>query len=128
MKLTGLIPMLESDDLKGTLNFYRDRLGFALTGIAPGKKQPYWLSLRRDEVEIMFTDRNAHSAIQLPTFTGVLYCYPDDVDEIWEELKDKVPIAWPIKNFEYGMREFGIRDNNGYILSFGQPVEIRNHG
>ena len=123
MKLTGLVPMLESDDMIGTLKFYRDKLGFALTGIAPGKTQPYWLSLRRDSVEIMFTDRNAHSPIQLPTFTGVLYCYPDDVDKMWEELKNKVPIEWPIKSFEYGMREFGIRDNNGYIISFGQAVE-----
>ncbi len=123
MKLNGLVPMLESDNLRETLKFYRDKLGFALTGIAPGKRQPYWLCLRRDGVEIMFTDRNVRSAIQLPTFTGVLYFYPDDVDEMWDEVKNKVSVEWPIKNFAYGMREFGIRDNNGYILSFGQPLK-----
>jgi hypothetical protein len=26
------------------------------------------------------------------------------------------------KNFFYGMREFAIRDNNGYILQFGQEI------
>ena len=32
-------------------------------------------------------------------------------------------VRWPIDTFEYGMREFAIRDCNGYTLAFGQPVE-----
>jgi hypothetical protein len=27
-----------------------------------------------------------------------------------------------MEDFEYGMREFAIRDNNGYILQFGQEI------
>ena len=27
-----------------------------------------------------------------------------------------------LKTFDYGMHEFGIRDDNGYHLSFGSPI------
>jgi len=45
------------------------------------------------------------------------------VDAWWEYLKDKGTIVYPIENFDYGMREFAIRDNNGYILQVGSEVE-----
>jgi hypothetical protein len=38
------------------------------------------------------------------------------------ELKDKTKVCYPIETFGYGMREFAIFDNNGYLLQFGQPV------
>jgi len=37
--------------------------------------------------------------------------------------KDKVEIVYPLKDFDYGMREFGIKDWNGYILSIGENIE-----
>ena len=51
--------------------------------------------------------------------TGSLYIYPDNVDEVWELLKDKAIIEYPIENFDYGIREFAIRDCNGYLVQFG---------
>lgn len=30
--------------------------------------------------------------------------------------------GYPIENFNYGMREFVIYDNNGYVLQFGEAV------
>jgi hypothetical protein len=31
-------------------------------------------------------------------------------------------VAYPLEDFHYGMREFAIYDNNGYMLQFGQPA------
>lgn len=36
------------------------------------------------------------------------------------ELKDKAKGYRGIENFDYGMREFAVYDNNGYLLRFGQ--------
>ena len=36
--------------------------------------------------------------------TGTLYFNPANVDEAWNQLKDKVIIEYPIENFDYGMR------------------------
>jgi hypothetical protein len=33
-----------------------------------------------------------------------------------------VRIAYPIETMEYGLREFGVLDDNGYGLNFAQPV------
>ena len=37
---------------------------------------------------------------------------------------DKVPIVYPTENFSYGMREFAVRDNSGYILQFGRANRV----
>jgi hypothetical protein len=67
---------------------------------------------------------NQHEPFDKPQFTGSFYFHPDDVDVFWERSEGgKVPIVYPIENFSYGMRESAIRDNSGYILQFGRPIE-----
>ncbi len=39
------------------------------------------------------------------------------------DLKGKSKICYSIENFEYGMREFAIYDNNDYVLQFGQEIK-----
>ena len=123
MRLTGLIPMLEVDDLGLTIDFYSTVLGFECAGRYPDEGNPGWALLKRDDVEIMFTVRNAHSKVEKPVMTGSLYIHPDNVNEVWDLLKDKVTIEYPIEDFDYGMREFAIRDCNGYLIQFGQGIE-----
>src|SRR5437016_4855881 len=122
MKLTGLTPMLEAIDLCQTIKFYTEVLGFECLNAFPDAENPYWAAVEKDGIEIMLTVRNQHSIIEKPVMTGSLYLNPDNVDEAWEMLKDKVTIEYPIENFEYGMREFAIRDCNGYLLQFGQEI------
>lgn len=122
MKLMNLRPMLETENLRETIKFYTDMLGFICEGTYPDTENLCWASLRKDDVSIMFTSRNEHSAIEKTTMTGSLYFNTEDVNQIWEELKDKAIIEYPVENFEYGMREFAIRDPNGYLLQFGQEI------
>ena len=32
----------------------------------------------------------------------------------------KADVVWPIADMEYGTREFGIRDPDGYVLAFAE--------
>jgi len=57
-----------------------------------------------------------------PHFTGSFYINTNDVDAWWDKLKQTDYIYYGIENFEYGMREFAIKDCNGYILQFGQDL------
>jgi uncharacterized glyoxalase superfamily protein PhnB len=84
-----------------------------------------WASLKRDSVAIMLALPNEHIPFDKPAFTGSLYLYSDEVDVLWQQVKDKVKVCYPIENFEYGMREFAIYDNNGYLLQFGQEITKR---
>lgn len=126
MHFTNLIPMLETNDLSETISFYTEKLGFTCQDVWPATEQPCWASLRHGPVELMFSLRNEHrrefSATPTPLLTGALYFHPDDVDALWAQLKDRVTVEYPLENFDFGMREFGIRDCNGYLLQFGQAI------
>ena len=40
---------------------------------------------------------------------------------MWADVKDRVEVNYAVDDFDYGMHEFGIRDDNGYSLAFGAP-------
>jgi uncharacterized glyoxalase superfamily protein PhnB len=125
-KLRGITPMIEVRDLRESIDFYTSKLGFVCNGVWPEDGNPSWASLTNGSADLMFAIRNQHSTVAEPTFTGTFYLYPGDVDAAWEELKDAVEVEYPIEDFIYGMREFGIRDCNGYLLQYGQGLdEIR---
>jgi uncharacterized glyoxalase superfamily protein PhnB len=117
MKLQELTPMLQTTDLKGSIEFYTTVLGFECEG-----SSDEWASVRCDNVAIMFALPGEHEPFNGPLFTGSLSINPDDVDALWERVKDKARVCYPIDDFDYGMREFAIYDNNGYLLQFGHET------
>ncbi|RDZ27191.1 bleomycin resistance protein [Lysobacter silvisoli] len=119
MSLHALTPMLRTPDLDGTAAFYTGTLGFAQRA---GSVDEGWIALQRDGVELMLSGFNAHENDTAPAFTGSLYLRTDDVDGWWRTLKDAARVCYPIEDFAYGMREFAVYDNNGYLLQFGQPI------
>jgi uncharacterized glyoxalase superfamily protein PhnB len=123
MGIKKLTPMLTTTDLKGTVDFYVQTLGFTCNTL---QMELGWASIQLDSIEIMFALPNDHRAFDKPTFTGSFYFKTDNVDQLWERLKDKTKICYPIENFEYGMREFAIYDNNDYLLQFGQETNETN--
>ena len=58
-----------------------------------------------------------------PQFTGTLYFNMAGVQEVFERVKDQVAIVWPLEAMEYGQREFGIRDSDGYTLAFAESLD-----
>jgi uncharacterized glyoxalase superfamily protein PhnB len=119
MTLHSLTPMLNTWDVKASIAFYTDILGFECEKFS---EEHGWASLRRDKVSIMLARPNQHLGHTAPILTGSLYIKTDDVSACWEKIKDKTRVCYPIEDFEYGMREFGVFDNNGYLLQFGQAL------
>jgi uncharacterized glyoxalase superfamily protein PhnB len=119
VKLETLTPMLRTWDLPATIAFYTEVLGFERESVSEDMS---WASLTRDGVAVMLARPSTPEGDQKPAFTGSLYFTTDDVDDLWEQLKDRAQICYPIESFDYGMREFGIYDNNGYLLQFGEML------
>jgi uncharacterized glyoxalase superfamily protein PhnB len=119
MQLLALTPTLWSDDVEGTLNFYTEVLGFECDN---RNADSSWASLRRGTVSLMVARPPAGEPFDGPKLTGSLYFLVDDVDDAWQRLKDVAHVCYPIDDFDWGMREFGIFDNNGYLLQFGQEL------
>ena len=45
------------------------------------------------------------------------------VQEFFERVKNQAEVIWPLEAMDYGQREFGIRDGDGYTLAFAEPLE-----
>jgi uncharacterized glyoxalase superfamily protein PhnB len=119
MRLTGLRPMFYTTELQATVTFYTRILGFTCESL---DYSTGWASLKRDAFGIMLSIPNSHLQFERPVFTGSIYIETDDVESLWNTIKEKVNVCYGLETFDYGMREFAIYDNNGYLLQFGQPV------
>lgn len=124
MKLLGLAPMLWTKHLNHTVGFYTNVLKFKCDEM---HENIGWATLSRDNVQVMLAVPKRHPDFEKAVFTGSLYIETDDIDKLWKELKDKVEVLYPPDNFEHGMREFGILDNNGYTILFGQQIDLSKH-
>lgn len=127
MKSLGRVaPMLNVHSLDETERFYVDVLGFTLDGKwGDDMSKPTWMSLSYGDVNLMFVTTWTDIPAELhgkPTMTGYLYFYPDDVDAYAAQVRAKATLDFEPEDQEYGMRDFGIRDPNGYYLMFGSPV------
>lgn len=120
MKFKELRPILYTEKINETIDFYAGVLGFT----CDEKNDDWgWASLHRDNVEIMIAKPNSHLHFEKPVFTGSIYITTDNVDKLWETLKEKTKLVYEIENFDWQMREFAIYDNNGYIIQFGQELK-----
>lgn len=120
MTLKSITPMLYTRQVRESVDFYINNLGFTCVGF---DENWGWATVSRDDIEIMFALPNDHTTFTVPKFTGSFYIRTDKVDELWNELKEHAVICYPIETFDYGMREFAVFDFNGYLLQFGTPVD-----
>jgi uncharacterized glyoxalase superfamily protein PhnB len=117
MAVQGVSIALATEDVARSVQFYLDQLGFACPLQLDG-----FARVRLGAADIMLALPNAHLSWKGPRFTGSIYLEVDNVDELWKSLKTRTRIVYPIETMEYGVREFGLLDDNGYRLSFAQHV------
>ncbi|MGA4634028.1 VOC family protein [Pseudomonas solani] len=108
-----LTPLLRCHDLDATRRHYRDALGFTTLDSAHAS-----LTMQLQDCRLIFTEQDLWAAPV--ACSGTLYLAVADVARYYEQVKDKAEIAWPLQEMDYGSKEFGIRDCNGYTLAFTQ--------
>ena len=124
-RLARLTPMLAVTDIERTIAFYCSELGFRCVSKF-GEPRPVWCHLERDSVDLMF---NAPPASEMTELTRrgkdfqIYYFYPDDVLALHTDWKRKGLPVTALRVTNYGMREFELRDPEGYWLWFGQPTK-----
>ncbi|HWN05790.1 MAG TPA: hypothetical protein VNO53_01390 [Steroidobacteraceae bacterium] len=55
-----------------------------------------------------------------PALTGTQYFHVAEVGNLYESVKDKADLVWPLEAMEYGTLEFGVRNCDGYVLAFAE--------
>lgn len=116
-----IVPVLKVADLKQSLDFYTTILGFSVVWQAGNDGGGENAMLQAGATSLLLST-GAHLGDQ-PSFTGTLYFNMTGVEAFFESVQDKVDIVWPLEAMEYGQREFGIRDPDGYTLAFAEADE-----
>jgi RimJ/RimL family protein N-acetyltransferase len=121
---TVVKPMLKTHSIAETIKFYTESLGFTLIHQIEDEGALQWCLLQKDLVGMMFSAIHEEEKDDVgdPGMTGVMYLYLDNVDAYWEKVKDKCQVEYAPCDQPYEMRDFGIRDNNGYMLMIGQQI------
>jgi uncharacterized glyoxalase superfamily protein PhnB len=125
--LERLIPNLMVEDVNQTVKFYQDILGcFELVITDPKEGKLDWAMMRCEDVEIMFQSRDS-LVEKVPELkdvstggTAVIYIEAEDVEDIYDWVKDRVEVIKELHDTPWGRKEFFIKDCNGYILVFAQ--------
>ena len=104
-------------DIGAAVDFYIGKLGF-VRAFSWGEP-PTFAGVRLGEVELFLAKGtptpNAHAA--------AAYFLVGDADALYEFHESTgVSIAQPIDDRPYGIRDYAVRDLNGYILVFGQRL------
>ncbi|MFT5509464.1 MAG: catechol 2,3-dioxygenase-like lactoylglutathione lyase family enzyme [Hyphomicrobiaceae bacterium] len=126
MERSALTISLYASDVAAAIAFYVDELGFHKTGSWPDEDgNPIWGEVARDgpkgTARIWFYSGNIEDRAG-PAMTGLVYLFVDDVKVEADRLSDRVTRRWGPKDQEYGLRELGIEDLNGYLICFAQDL------
>ncbi|MEM9531645.1 MAG: VOC family protein [Pseudomonadota bacterium] len=108
-------------DLAGAAAYYRDVLGFSVRDMG----DEGWRMFVRDGCQIMAGHcPDAISPKDLGDHSYFAYIVVDDADKYHAEISGNgAQIIKALKSEPWGMREFGVRTNDGHRMMFGQDLD-----
>ena len=139
MKLSKLTPNLAVVDIRQSVEFYCKNLGFNLVMAVPlaqrdiddqladGKEYVYAL-LQKDGVELMFQRFDSFAEDLVITEQRTIgasvsfYMEGRGLEAFHAELNSRGVKTTEVKLTWYGVKEFYLADNNGYILGFAEET------
>ncbi len=124
--LNSIFPFFIVSNLKVSVSFYIDKLGFEVRYIGPDD-DPYWAIVGRDNISIMLKaitpdikpipNRTRHEWASWDAYISTA-----EPDTLFDEYRSKnVSFSKPIHNNSDNLRGFEIEDADGYVLFFGRP-------
>jgi len=123
MMAMRIVPMIHVRDVNATADWYAS-IGFNIRSIAHEDgdgSEMVWASLMLGESEIMLNAGGKASDAQRREFD--LYIHVENVEDVRKRLDRRVNFVEDLHDTFYGMREFIIRDCNGFWITFGQPLK-----
>jgi uncharacterized glyoxalase superfamily protein PhnB len=115
--MASLRPMIHVADVRRTAEWYVS-IGFTLNSVFEDEGEMSWAALSFGDGAVMFNGGGHTSADDRREVD--LYVDVDDVAALFERLHDRVQIVEPLHTTFYGIREFIVRDLNGFWITFGQ--------
>lgn len=141
-KLKTIAPVLQVRDVRKSSVFYMEVLGFGLNFAVSDARRTLqaleedpdatlvYAQLAQNGVEVMLQSAghlDAEDAFLQGGRPGdpavSFYFLTEDADALYAEVRDRAETVAAPRTAWYGMREFFIRDPDGYILGFAHSAE-----
>lgn len=121
-RLASIAPQFLVLDLEATCDFYVEKLGFHVAF----RFGDFYAAVERDGVSIhlkLSDEADPSRAVKQRDEHLDVYITVDDVEALYAEFQGRgVMFAQPLEAKPWGMREFVVWDNSGFILHFGQKA------
>lgn len=116
--LRAATPMIHVPDVRATATWY-ESIGFTLLETyGDGGEGLSFAILSAGGARLMLNQGGRPSAADRREVD--LYVDVEDVDRLFASLRGQVQVVEEVQDTEYGMREFIVRDPNGFWITFGQ--------
>jgi uncharacterized glyoxalase superfamily protein PhnB len=113
-----VVPMIHVPDVAATVEWYQS-IGFGVDDTYGNDGDGLsFAMLSFGSSQVMFNEGGSTSASRRREVD--LYIYTDGVDQVYEQLKDKVEVIEGPHDTFYGMREFILRDLNRFWITFAE--------
>lgn len=119
--IKGHMYVLAVPNLQNAALYYQDVLGFTIREIGDDG----WRMFERDECRIMAGHcPDAIPPYELGDHSYFAYIVVDNVDKYHAEISNNgAELIKALKSEPWGMREFGVRTNDGHRIMFGQDID-----
>lgn len=124
-KLTGSAQIFIVRDVLATSDYYRDKMGFECTLL--GEPAQFCIAGRDNHHLMMAQAAETEQTLPLPKTIPDMwdaYFWVDDIESLYVELDQRgVIIDYGLTVANYGVKEFGVKDIDGYEIAFGQIIK-----
>ena len=125
--LESFTVLLNVEDVSAAIAFYGELFGFEVVQKFEENNSIRWASLSKDQTQLMLNEHGERSndrrRLSDSHLDVVLYIGVTDLDEIWRRVDQKGYSPSQIEIEDYGLRQFGFRDPDGYEIAVTGPLE-----
>lgn len=126
MSYQTLVPNMGVKSVNETVKFYTEVLGFELVVSVPESGEFIFAIIGAGNVTLMFQEleclKEEYSELKSLADRGVFtfYVKMKNKNDLYERVKDTRHLVKAMNMTPYGVEEFAIRDNNGFILTIAE--------
>src|SRR5262249_36087204 len=106
-----IVPVLKVSDMQKSVDFYTGVLGFSVAWRAANDGGGENCTLQAGATALL---------LSIGSHLGGA-----GVEEFFDRIKNEVEVVWPLETMDYGQKEFGIHDGDGYTLAFAEALEAK---
>jgi catechol 2,3-dioxygenase-like lactoylglutathione lyase family enzyme len=128
MNFKKLTPNLVVADIERSLTFYRDILGFTVSATVPDASPFVFAWMKGGDTDIFLNQHLTPQPGQPDLFAGEkiggtmsMYLVIEGIGEVLKKVEAHgIEIVIPLHTEFYGMKEFAVRDPDGYLIIFAE--------